>query len=360
MKANGEMLRLARQRKRFRQIEAARRLGVEQPFLSRMENGLADISDEVLVQAESVYEIPRSFFHLTDPVLGAPVSVHPMWRRKADVTARELDGVVAELNIRVMHLRRFLESVELAYSANVPRLDIDDYNHPEEVAGIVRAHWKIPRGPLKDLTAVVERAGVLVVHSSLGGASISGVTFSAPGAPPLVVLNRDQPADRMRFTLAHELGHLVMHRFPSPEMEKEANEFASALLMPTGDIRPLFKGRRIDLALLAAMKPEWKVAMQALLMRATTLECLTKNQAQYLWKQISARRMRLREPAELDFPHENPTAVATIVRMHREALGFSSEELSQLLHIHEYEIQDMYPLDKPEPQPRRPRLTIMK
>jgi Zn-dependent peptidase ImmA (M78 family) len=93
----------------------------------------------------------------------------------------------------------------------------------------------------------------------------------------------------MRFTLAHELGHLVMHRFPTENMETEANEFASTLLMPSADMRSAFLGRRVTLELLAALKPEWKVAMQALLMRATSLKCVSPNQARYLWQQISAR-----------------------------------------------------------------------
>ncbi len=358
MLANEEMLRLARQRKGIRQTEAARRLGIEQPLLSRMENGLSEIGENLLMRAEIVYELPKSFFYLRDPVLGAPVSVHPMWRRKADVTARELDMVVAELNLRVIHLRRFLEGVEFANSIDIPRLDIDDYENPEEIAGIVRAHWKVPRGPIRDLTALVEHAGVIVCHSEMGGTSISGVTFSAPGVPPLIVLNIVQPADRMRYSLAHELGHLVMHRFPSSDMEREANEFAAALLMPAPDIRSYFKARRIDLALLAAMKPEWRVAMQALLMRASSLNFLTKNQAQYLWKQISARRLRLREPPELDFPKESPTIISTMVQMHLNSLGYSKGELAQFLHIYENDLLAMYEVEPPHYE--RPRLTILK
>ena len=177
----------------------------------------------------------------------------------------------------------------------------------DEIAGIVRAYWKIPSGPIKDLTTLVERAGAIVCHSKMGETSISGATFSAPGVSPLILLNSDQPADRMRYTLAHELGHLVMHRFPSSEMEREANEFAAAFLMPASDILPNFKGRRIDLTLLAAMKPEWRIAMQALLMRASSLECLTKNQAQYLWKQISIRRLRFaRNLPNSISPRRNP------------------------------------------------------
>jgi len=142
-------------------------------------------------------------------------------------------------------------------------------------ARLVRTHWKIPPGPIDNLTDPVEQAGVIVVHSSLGESVVSGVTFVVSGLPPLVVLNEEQPADRLRFTLAHELGHLVMHKFPTPNMEDEANAFAGALLMPANDIRPYFAGRRIDFLLLAALKLEWKVAMQSLLMRARSLGMVT-------------------------------------------------------------------------------------
>lgn len=358
MPANGDMLRLARQRKGFRQTEAARRLAIEQPLLSRMENGLSEITESFLMRAELAYELPKSFYFLRDPVFGAPVSVHPMWRRKADVTAKELDMVVAELNLRVIHIRRFLEGVEFASTTNIPRLDIDDYEDPEEIAGIARAHWKVPSGPIRDLTALVEHAGIIVCLSEMGRTSISGVTFSAPGVPPLILLNVEQPADRMRYSLAHELGHLVMHRFPSSNMEREANEFAAAFLMPASDIRPYFNARRIDLALLAAMKPEWRVAMQALLMRASSLEFLTKNQSQYLWKQISARRLRLREPPELDFPKETPNIISAVVQLHLNSLGYSKRELAQLLHLFESDLLSMYEI---EPSPsEKPRLRILK
>lgn len=359
MQPNGNMLRLARQRRGFQQTEAAKRLGVDQSVLSRMENGMADIREETLSRAAAVYEFPASFFFQTDPVYGAPVSVHPMWRKKADVSGRELDSVVAELNLRIMHLRRMFEGADVAFSNNLPRMDIDEYGDPGRIAGLVRAHWKAPRGPLKDLTLLVEKAGVLVVHSNLAGASISGVTFSAPGMAPMIVLNSDQPADRMRFTLAHELGHLVMHRFPSASMEEEANAFASALLLPASDLRPYLTGRRIDLALLAGLKPEWRVSMGALLMGAAKLGFLNDNQKQYLWKQMSARGYRLREPPELDFPREQPTVLQSLVKVHQDGLGYSTDELANLLHILTSDLRDLYAFSPPS-TPAKLKLTIVK
>lgn len=360
MYANGEMLRLARQFRGFQQVDASRRLGIDQSMLSRLENGLVEIRPELVSRAATAYELPTSFFSQRDPVYGAPVSVHPMWRKKADVTARDLDAVVAELNIRVMHIRRLLEGADINHSNNLPRLDVDDYGDAATIASVVRAHWKLPKGPFRDLTLYAEKAGVLVAHSPLGGSSISGVTFATPGLPPLIVLNGDQPADRMRFTLAHEIGHLVMHRFPNPNMEEEANEFASELLLPSQDIRPYFVGRRLDIELLGSLKPEWKVSMGALLMAASRLGFLTENQKTYLWKQMSARGYRLKEPPELDFPRETPTIIESLINVHKSGLGYTEGEIANILNIREFDLERLYGRMYRADNLAKPKFTILK
>jgi Zn-dependent peptidase ImmA (M78 family)/transcriptional regulator with XRE-family HTH domain len=353
----GDMLRLARQRLGFTQKAAATKIGVAQPVLSRFENGPAEPDELFLNKAASVYDLPREFFDLRDPVYGPPVSVHPMLRAKADISARDLDMVVSEMNLRVMHVRRFLDAVEYSPTNQLPSLAVEDYGSPAKIAGIVRAHWSLPSGPVKNLTGLVERAGVIVGTSDFSGASISGMTFRVPGQPPLVLLNRNHPADRMRFTLAHELGHLVMHRFPTPDMEDEANAFASALLLPEREMREAFAGRRITLELLAALKPEWRVAMQALLMRAKALGYLSDNQSRYLWQQISSRGWRMREPSELDFAHERPTVLNAIIKAHLSDLGYTITELTRLVPLHESEFSKMY--DLADDVPSKPRLRLV-
>jgi Zn-dependent peptidase ImmA (M78 family) len=91
--------------------------------------------------------------------------------------------------------------------------------------------------------------------------------------------------------------------------------------MPDAEIRSAFQGRKITLELLAALKPEWEVAMQTLLMRASSLGFVTSNQARNLWQQISSRGWRSREPAELDFPKETPKVLPSIVGTYLSDLG---------------------------------------
>lgn len=354
----GEMLRLARQRRGFTQKDASARLGIVQPLLSRLENGVSEPDEPVLTRAAIVYDLPRAFFDLREPVYGPPVSVHPMARAKADVTSRELDMVTAELNIRVMHIRKFLDSIEFEPEKTIPQLDIDQYESVEKITSIVRAHWSMPKGPVKNIMNYVEKAGAIVGISDFSGASVSGITFRAPGQPPLILLNGAHPADRMRFTLAHEIGHLVMHRFPSPNMEQEANEFASCFLMPKAEIEESLTCRRITLDYLASLKPEWRVSMQAILMRAKSLDLIDYNQNRYLWQQISARGWRLREPPELDFPAESPSVMKSIIRNHISVLGYSLQDLCGLVPMYEADFLKLYGSDGLD-GPERPKLRLV-
>ena len=356
---NADLLRVARQLRGLQQGDAAQRLGISQAMLSRVENKMAGFPSDLIAKASIVYEMPTTFFMQTDTVYGAPVSVHAMWRKKSAVSAKEMDQIVAELNLRLMHLRRLLQAVEVETNYDVPSLITDEFP-VERIAALVRANWKLPAGPISNLTRALEAAGVVVVHSEMAGSAVDGVTFAVPGLPPLIVLNIAQPADRMRWTLAHELGHLVMHRTqPTSEMEKEANDFASNLLMPAQDIKLYFQGR-IDLRLLARLKPLWRVSMASLLMRAKGLGVLRNNQERYLWQQFSSANIRHSEPPELNFERETPTVMPELFETHIRQLGYPIADLAAMLHSRPEGLRTLYGLGNVSTGPGASHLRIVK
>lgn len=361
MSYNGELLRLARQYRGFNQRELARVLRIEPSTVSRVENGIVEPSADFKHQAAEYLKFPAEFFEQTDAVYGLPLSVHPsMWRKKAAASQHDIDRALAELNIRLMHLRRLIRAVEYQPAFPIPQLDIEAYKgNIEAVAAAVRQTWLMPAGPVQNLTTRIEMAGCFVIHANLGDAAIDGVTLRAPGTPPCIFLNRDQPADRMRFSLAHELGHLVLHRVPSPDMEEEANAFAGAFLAPARDIRPYFSRRRLDLPLLASLKPEWRMAMAALLYRAKQLGLVNDNQARYLWQQFNIHKIRLREPPELDFPVEPASLMPTLIKLHSNELGYTLDNLQTLLIMYADELAEFHDLQEPTLPPGRPRLRLV-
>jgi Zn-dependent peptidase ImmA (M78 family)/transcriptional regulator with XRE-family HTH domain len=341
---NPGLLLLARQYRGKSQAEVAQRAGLTQGHYSRVENGLLPNgpSEDTVRRIAEVLRFPPGFFSQSDRIYGLPLSVHPMHRKKADVGERALQQLHAELNIRLMHIRRLLSAIELEPEWKFPTIDVDEGGGPEKIAATLRQTWALPPGPIVNLTDCVERAGVLVIWCRFE-ANVDGVKFQAPDLPPCIFLNSRAPADRMRFSLAHECGHLVMHTVPTDDIENEAHAFARCLLMPERDIKRHFIDG-VTIERLLRLKSYWRVSAQALLFRAREIDCITKNQSDYLWRIISSRGWRTREPADTDFPYETPTLFPRMVEIHTKEFAYSRDELATVLNVLPDDLSYLYSL----------------
>jgi len=337
--ANREMLVLARQARGLTQIELADRLGISQAQVSKIENGL-DRADAVLVDRYArVLDYRPSFFYQKEALVGLPPYHH---RKRARLSAKKLDAVYAELNIRRMHLQALIRSAELDTPKALPDLHLDDFEGDSaEAARVLREHWLLPRGPLKDMTRAVENAGILVLACDFGTDLLDGLSLRVEGLPPLIFLRTDMPGDRYRFTLAHELGHLALHWYsPTSDdlMEAQADRFAAAFLMPAQDITPYLSG--LSLSKLMMLKQVWGVSMQAILYRAKDLGTIGERQHESLWRQISRAGYRRTEPVEV--PRERPGLLMEVVELHLDELGYGVEDVSRLLHLNVGEFVRLY------------------
>ncbi len=173
-----------------------------------------------------------------------------------------------------------------------------------------------------------------------GSRLVDAVSWWVPGLNPLFFVNDALPPDRERMTLAHELAHMVMHDSIRPEMEDEANRFASEFLMPSADIAHSLSVK--SLHDLARLKPYWRVSMAALLKKAETLGKVDPGRARYLWVQLSKHGYRTREPAELDPPREQPMLLQELIDLHASSLGFTVGQLAEMLALDEHEMLALY------------------
>lgn len=338
-----DLLALRRRMRGLSQGKLALLASVSQATLSKIEQGLREAPDDLIDRFAIALQCNRSFFFQAEREYGSPMSAHPMFRKRTSVGQKVIDRIIAELNVRIGHVRTFLASVDFTPELPLPQYHVEDFSGDvEAIAENVRRAWYVPRGPIRSLTEYVERAGCIVMPCDMEEAHIDGVSYRVPGLPPLIFLNKNQPADRMRFSLAHELGHLVMHSYPSPEMEMEANKFAAALLMPRTDIAPELSNLTLEKA--AYMKPVWRVSMAALLMRAKSLGKLDQYKSEYLWRQMSMRGYRLSEPPELDFDKEQPAVIGALLRNLTDELEYGENELECILHLQYDELAALYGL----------------
>jgi Zn-dependent peptidase ImmA (M78 family)/transcriptional regulator with XRE-family HTH domain len=345
---NHTLLLLARQYRERSQSEVARAAGLTQGHYSRIENGLLPEgpSEDSIARIAKALSFPPAFFYQQERGVGMPLSVHPFHRKRQSVGDRVLKRVHAELNFRLMHLRKLLESIETRQTLPLPWIDVDEGGGPREVARKIRTAWMIPPGPIENLTEVAERAGIMVIWCEFG-AAIDGVTMMAPGIPPCVFLNRSTPADRKRASLAHELGHVIMHRVPTDNIEDEAYTFGAELLVPERELRrDLIGVGRLTLERLARLKAKWRVSMQFLLYQAGQLDCIKPHQGQYLWKQISRLGWKTREPTETDFPAEPPALFLKVLKLHSDDLGYGMDEFAELLRFEPNDLRYLYGLQE--------------
>lgn len=335
---NPNMVILARKSRGLTQKALATALGVTQGRISKIEAGLLDVPDDVLDSLARTLNYPLHFFTQSGQLMG--VGVAELFHRKhQSAPEKVLDKIYSIIDIQTRHVGALLQAAEIANE--VPHIDPDDYGGcVEEVARLVRARWNMPPGPVQDLTQTMEDHGIVIVLSDFQTRHVDGITRWGPGLPPVVFVNAEKPKDRYRSTLAHELGHMVMHSEPTPDMEDEANLFAGEFLLPERDVR----GDLVDLSLprLAQLKRYWKVSMNMLLKRAQDLGLLTANQERYLWSQMSGAKYRLREPVELDVEGEQPSLLNELLDAHRNELGYTTADLGSLLRLNDDDLYKYY------------------
>lgn len=342
---NHHMMILARDSRGFTQADLAAKLQVGQGTLSKYEAGLSDPPPAFIGELADCLNFQTGFFY--EP--GRPYGLPPFhYRRRKKLSAKALARIVAEMNIRRLHLMKLLVSFEWKTNAFIPEIDPDEYRGrgvarltAEDIARHVREMWMLPSGPISNMVELLENNGGVVIPCDFGSDLIDAMSQRIEGLPVLFFINVNSPADRLRHTLAHELGHMLLHTIAvksDEEMENEADDFAGAFLLPAAEIRPQL--RRFDLRQLANLKAYWKVSMAALAVRADRLNLVTPHQSKMFWMEMSKLGYRKREPNEP--AKEHPKLLRQMISFHIKKLGYSAAELAKLLHLKVAEFEQMY------------------
>ena len=272
---------------------------------------------------------PTSFFRL-DMYLG---QIPPRYSTDGESASRvrDLKRIHAFANLYRACGARLCYAFEQVDTTEIPIMRRSDFEQVSDIADALRSLWNMPAGPVKNLVAWLENASCQVHSFDFEIDKIDEVVHWIPPDPAVILVNSEAPADRTRFSLAHALGHLVMHRdiAPYPEIEDEADEFAAAFLMPERDI--LGSLAPVTIQHMLELKQVWRVSMSTLIRRARILGVISQRRYTSLFQQLSRLGYRKREPRP--FAHESPQLVKMLVDSHRQHLGYTDDELAELLML---------------------------
>ena len=337
------MFVLARESRGMTQRELAKAARVSQGKISKLENGeIGGPPDANLVRAcANALGYSERFFSENWRAQELPVS---FYRKQRSLPQKRLRRVRAEMNIRLMQLGRLLRSVEVPPTA-IPAIRLDERGQSaEEIALELRAQWRIPRGPIDNVMALVEERGVLVFEVDFGSDRIDGVSFweEAAGLPPVIFVRRDLPGDRLRHTLLHELAHLVLHHhvpIADVDCEEQADAFAAEFLAPTSELLPVL--HRTQLEALVAVKKRWGIAMGSIIRRAVKTGKITARQQRYFYVRMSKLGYSQKKEPEV-VPKEHASLLNEVISYHMGELGYDADELARALCVSRREFGQLF------------------
>ncbi len=305
-------LRLARELAGWSQARLAAAADISAPALSQFESGSTRPRPETLERLAAELRVPTGFFF--QPLVESHDGFFRSLRRTPLTERRRARAIAHLAHDAVTHPA----AAGVLSPASIPYIPAPDSDTPaavEAIAGQVRVAWNIPSGPIANVVDLLEIHGIAVVRLPLATADVDAFSLPFPDNP-VVVLGADKnDKARSRFDGSHELGHLVMHAdniWGTALVEKQAHQFAAALLMPRHEIIDELP-HSADWDALFALKQRWQVSLAALLMRAKTLGRMKETTYLTAVKTASARGWRRLEPVPLGEP-EQPTRLIGLLR----------------------------------------------
>lgn len=317
--STGARIRQARALARLTQTALAKKVGVAQGTIAKYERGGLDADDSLLRGIATATGMPLGFF-VSRPPLDQTGASTIRFREHSRMTKQDRERAQTLGDLAYELLKSTTAGLRL------PRVALPEqrYSDVRRAAHDTREALGLSVDePVGHLARAVERAGVRLFQVPAEGPETSArkqfrdvQAFSHWAGDdledPVIMLFRGDAGDRVRWSLAHELGHLVLHaRLVDEERaEKEAHEFAAEFLLPhlpfLDDLGP-----QVTLSGLFELKRTWRVSAAAMIMRAHNLGVIDDARKKALFMQLARRGWRTREPAPI--PAERPRLLRQVI-----------------------------------------------
>ena len=337
---NPNMIILAREARGLTQAELAEEIGISATNLSKIERADIGTTSSLIETISDKTCFPLPFFYQTGEIVPENLNY-----RKREVVAQKLiTPIHAKVNIVRRHVHFLTRWLSIEHIP-VPVMEVTEQQTPQMIAAKLRNLWKVESPIIDNLTDLIEANGVIIKTIPFNTDRVDSRSILTDDQFPIICCNQSLLGDRQRFSLAYELGQLVMHSSSIIPLERsvshEANAFAAELLMPANDILADFAAG-ITIPLLGELKRKWKVSMIALLYRADDLGLLSPNQKRYLIQQFNQLQIRKREPMELDVAKEEPRLIKRWIADFRSKTTIGIVDMAALLFLNVDEFLELY------------------
>lgn len=353
---NGDRLKFARTYRGMSAQELADRIKISRQSINQFENysidsdknskpsmeNIENIAQELKFPVEFFFQKERENIKIKNTYFRALLSSKKK-EKQSQINKAVLITVIYDI------LQEYLEFPDI----NIPVVQKENLSDKDisKAARKLRDLWNIGNKPIKDIIFLMENNGLVVTALSTNTEEIDAFTqyikIENREYMCVVLENEKKSACRRQFSAAHELGHIILHankinmneieRSEFREIERQANLFASELLLPEEE----FKKDLImptSLKSYEILKRKWHVSILAMMMRACNLNIITQNQFQYLMKQYTIKNYRKHEPLDNIIEIPQPQTLKRAIEILLTNNIFTSDEFLDELKKREWAV----------------------
>lgn len=303
-------LKDARKAARLTQGELGEKIGVTRQAVSAYERGDKVPEPMVFQRIVEALKQPTTFFTGDGPSVFGQFSTRFFRKVGPDTVRRnEACDVLGQWFVQTaFYLNEFVSFPDVVLPEAEPDQPDGTYSIDaiDEVAINLRRQWGLGAGPISNVLALVESKGIIVCKYEMTDENVEAFSFWNGNRAFIFMASEKTAGVRLRYDLAHELGHLILHRWVEQSeisdptrlkvIENEANRFAGAFLLPKTSFPNEVYTLKLDAFI--PLKERWKVSIQSMIYRCKDLEIIDSDQFMNLYKQISFRKWRKSEPLD--------------------------------------------------------------
>lgn len=345
MQLNSKMIELARQMRYVTQTELSKSLNITQSNLSKIERGELNVTEHTIKSVASILNFPLSFFYQTE--VRTPIS-NIYFRKRASINQKDLDKIIADVKTVLKCVDYLLEEIEITQYPKY-KFDLSEGWTPQSVAIRMREILRIPAGSINEPVKYLEELGIIVYFYDCKEAKFDGLTAYTDNGTPVIFVNKNMPNDRIRFTLGHELLHLVSHIpcdiEPWRDYEAEANQFPGEFYMPTKECKADLQ--RLSFNHLTGLKAFWGLSKAAILYKAKMEGFINESTYKYMIIELTRRGERKIESGYVDI--DSPKVLQQVLALLENELNYTDEEIAEKLCL---PVDDYLRLFKPNEEPK--------
>lgn len=272
-------------------------------MLSRYEKGTIEPSSETLLRIAAIAGVSIDFFY-TEP----SVSFDEIHFRKRSKLSKTATHAIEEKSKD--YFSRYFEIETITNNYSNFNIFYKSYNDQEieNISLELRNKWNLGEEPINNLMQTLENNGIKIFIVETDIELFDGFSGIPNNTPVIVIaswLQKQNNLPRMRMSLAHELGHIVLGHCKKNhdehiECEPHANRFASSFLMPKESFTKMFGGKKdkITLSLLLPLKSYFGVSLPAIIMRAFDLDLIGENTKKRFFIYYNKNGYRQKEPGK--------------------------------------------------------------